>query len=165
MEMVARAEAMGAIRVLGPAMTTLGEICRRLGLFEESEDSLARGERVLRATEQRLTLALCLSERALTALARGDLQASEAHAAGAGMVMSLTSGVRLERERVHCALGRVAEVRGDRLAIAAARQATLAILDAQAGLLGPEHLGRWVAVPPRRDVVAWAGWSPSTKRS
>jgi len=165
LEMVERAEQLGAIRVLGPAMTTLGEITRRLGLLDDAEAHLARGERVLRATQQRLTLALCLSERALVAMSRGDLQAAEAHAAGAGMAMSLASGVRLERERVHYALGKVAEVRGDRAAIAAARTATSEILDEQATLLGPEYLGRWVSVPPRYDVVNWAGWSPETTRS
>jgi serine/threonine protein kinase/tetratricopeptide (TPR) repeat protein len=164
LDMVDRATSLGAIRVLGPAMTTLGEICRRLGLHEEAESHLARGERILRATQQRLTLALCLSERALAAISRGDLHAAEGHAAGAGMAMSLAPGVRLERERIHCALGKVAEVRGDRPAIAAARNATIAILTEQADLLGPEYLGRWVSVPTRMDVVTWAGWSPSKRR-
>lgn len=165
LQMVDRAEQLGAIRVLGPAMTTLGEITRRLGMLDDADAHLARGERVLRATEQRLTLALCLSERALVSLGRGDLQSAEAHAAGAGMAMSLASGVRLERERIHCALGKVAEVRGDRAALAAARTATSKILDEQAALLGPAYLGRWVSVPPRFDVVSWSAWSPSTSRS
>jgi len=54
----------------------------------------------------------------------------------------------------------VAEMRGDRAALAAARQQTIQCLEAQARYLGPEHLGRWVAVAPRLEVVTWAGWSP-----
>ena len=154
------ANELGALRVLGKAVTTLGELCRRLDLLEESDDHLERGERILRATEQRVTLALCLAERALTALSRSDLDAAANHSAGAGMAASLSSGVLLEQERIHCAVGRVAEIQGDRAALAAARQKTVQCLEAQARYLGPEHLGRWVAVGPRLEVVTWAGWSP-----
>jgi len=154
------ANELGALRVLGSAVTILGELCRRLDLLDESDEHLERGERVLRATEQRVTLARCLAERTLTALAKSDLDAAQNHSAGAGMAASLSSGVLLGQERIHCAVGRVAEMRGDRAALAAARQQTIQCLEAQARYLGPEHLGRWVAVAPRLEVVTWAGWSP-----
>lgn len=53
---------LGAVRVVGQATTTLGELCRRLELFDEAETYLARAERVLRTTEQRVTLADLLPE-------------------------------------------------------------------------------------------------------
>ena len=52
----------------------LVELRREHGRLDEAEEHLVRGERVLRATEQRVTLGLCLAERALVALGRGDLQ-------------------------------------------------------------------------------------------
>jgi tetratricopeptide (TPR) repeat protein len=159
-----RANEKGALRVLGQALTYLGELCRRLDLLEEANSHLERAERILQATEQRVTLAQCLAERALTALMLGDVVAAQNHAASAGMASSLASGVQLEQERVHCALGRVAEVRGDRAAVAAARQAAIKCLEAQARYLGVEHLGRWVAVTRRLEVVTWASWSPSVRR-
>lgn len=159
-----RARELGALRVLGRAITEQGEVCRRLGLLDEAEAHLERGERILRNTEQRVTLALCLAERALTALQRGDLEAAQAHAASAGMAASLSPGVLLEQERVHFALGRVAEVRGDRVALAAARRAAVDALQNQARYLGLEHLGRWVAVATRLEVVTWADWRPSGGR-
>ena len=159
-----RATDLGALRVLGQAVTHLGELARRLDLLEESDAHLERGERILRDTDQRVTLSLCLAERAVTALARGDRQAAQHHSAAAGMAASLTAGVLLEQERVHCALGRVAEVSGDRAALAAARKQTIDCLEGQARHLGPEHLGRWVAVTPRLDVVTWARWSPPSRR-
>ena len=159
-----KANDMGALRVLGQALTHLGELCRRLDLLEEADSHLERAERILQVTEQRVTLAQCLAERALTALARGEVDAAQNYAASAGMAASLAAGVQLEQERVHCALGRVAEVRGDRAALAAARQATIKCLEAQARYLGPEHLGRWVAVTRRLEVVSWASWRPTPGR-
>jgi len=159
-----RANEMGALRVLGQALTHLGELCRRVDLLEEADGHLERAERILEATEQRVTLAQCLAERAVTALTRGDLEAAQQHAAAAGMAAQLSSGVQLEQERVHCALGRVAEVRGDRAALAAARQATIKCLEVQARYLAAEHLGRWVAVTRRLEVVSWANWSPTPRR-
>ncbi len=156
-----RSTALGAVLVIGPAVTLLGEISRRLGRLEEAEAHLERGERVLRATEQRLTLSVCLSERALVALARGDLEAAGNHVAGAGMAATLTDGVQLERERVHCAIGKVAEIIGDRTALASARRQTIKALETQARLLLPQQLGRWVAVAPRAEVISWASWTPS----
>lgn len=160
-EVVDRSTELGAVLVIGPAVTLLGETCRRLLLFEEADQYLERGERVLRATEQRRTLAVCLSERALTALVLGDLEAARNHVAGAGMAATLTEGVHLERERVHCAIGKVAEIIGDRTALAAARRQTIRALEAQARLLRPQQLGRWVAVAPRAEVIGWADWTPS----
>ncbi len=159
-----QAQELGALRVLGQALTHLGELCRRVGLLDEADAHLERSERILQATEQRVTMAQCLAERALTALAQGDVEGAQRHAASAGMAASLAAGVQLEQERVHCTLGRVAEVRGDRAALAAARQATVKCLEAQARHLGPEHLGRWVAVTRRLEVVTWASWSPSPRR-
>ena len=96
----------------------------------------------------------------MTALAMSDLLAAQGFAAGAGMAASLTSGVLLGQERIHCALGRVAEAHGDRHALAAAREAALSCLDQQAKHLGPEHLSGWTSVGQRMEVVTWAGWSP-----
>jgi serine/threonine protein kinase/tetratricopeptide (TPR) repeat protein len=158
------AEELGALRVLGQAMTNLGEFCRRLDRLAEAELHLERAERILRNTEQRVTLALCLAERALAALQGGDLEGAQNHAAGAGMAATLCRGVLLEQERVHYAVGRVAEVRGDRMALAAAKAAAIDCLEQQAANLGPEHLGRWISVTSRLDVVSWAGWSPRTRR-
>ena len=160
-DVVERSTELGAVLVIGPAVTMLGETCRRLELYDEADTHLERGERVLRATEQRRTLAICLSERALTALVRGDLEAARNHVAGAGMAATLTEGVLLERERVHCAIGRVAEIVGDRTALAAARRQTVRSLEVQSRLLRPQQLGRWVAVAPRSEVIGWANWSPS----
>jgi serine/threonine protein kinase/tetratricopeptide (TPR) repeat protein len=164
LEVADRASDLGALRVLGQAVTYLGELARRLDLNEESEAHLERGERILRDTDQRVTLSLCLAERALTALARGDRRAAQYHSAAAGMSASLTAGVLLDQERIHCALGRVAEVQGDRAALAAARKQTIDCLEGQARHLGPQHLGRWVAVTPRLEVVTWANWSPPSRR-
>lgn len=162
-DVVDRATTLGAVLVIGPAVTLLGETARRLDRIEEAETHLERGERVLRATEQRRTLAICLSERALTALARGDLEAAGNHVAGAGMAATLTEGVLLERERVHCAIGRVAEIIGDRTALAAARRQTIRALETQAKLLLPQQLGRWVAVTSRAEVITWASWTPTLR--
>lgn len=156
-----RATQTGAVRVIGPVVTALGEICRRQGRLDAAAAHLERGERILRATEQRHTLALCLAERALVALARGDTLAAQGHAAGASMAASLCSGMLLEVERVHFALGRVGEVLADRVALSVARRGTIDCLERQARLLGPEHLARWVAVGTRLEVVSWANWSPS----
>ena len=160
-DVVERATGLGAVLVIGPAVTLQGQVYRRLERHEEADDALERGERVLRATEQRRTLAVCLSERALNALVRGDLESARNHVAGAGMAATLTEGVLLERERVHCAIGRVAEIVGDRTALAAARRQTIRSLEAQARLLRPQQLGRWVAVAPRAEVIGWADWTPS----
>ena len=164
LEVAEGAQELGALRILGQAMTNLGEFCRRLDRLEEAEAHLERSERILRNTEQRVTLALCLAERALAALQAGDLDGAQNHAAGAGMAASLAKGVLLEQERVHYAVGRVAEVRGDRVALAAAKAAAVSCLEQQAAHLGPEHLGRWVSVTSRLDVVSWAGWSPRIRR-
>jgi serine/threonine protein kinase len=164
LEVADKATELGALRVLGQALTHLGELARRLELLEESEAHLERSDRTLRATDQRVTLGLCLAERALTALARGDREAAQNHSAAAGMAASLTEDVLLEQERIHCALGRVAEVRGDRTALAAARKRTISCLEKQARHLGPEHIGRWIAVTPRLEVVTWASWSPPSGR-
>lgn len=158
------AQELGALRILGQALTNLGEFCRRLDRLEQAEEHLERGERILRNTEQRVTLALCLAERALTALQAGDLDSAQNHAAGAGMAASLAPGVLLEVERIHYAVGRVAEVRGDRMALTAAKAAAIDCLEQQSEHLGPEHLGRWVSVTSRLDVVSWAGWSPRVRR-
>ena len=155
---------LGALRVLGQAMTNLGEFCRRLDRLEDAEGHLERSERILRNTEQRVTLSLCLAERALAALQAGDLDGAQNHAAGAGMAATLCRGVLLEQERVHYAVGRVAEVRGDRMALAAAKAAAIDCLEQQAAHLGPENLGRWISVTSRLDVVSWAGWSPRVRR-
>lgn len=156
-----RASSLGAVLVIGPAVTLGGEVCRRLGLLEDAELLLERGERVLRASEQRLTLGICLAERALNALDMGDIEAAQKHAAGAGMAATLTEGVQLERERVHCAIGRVAEVTSDRRALAAAKRQVVKSLESQASRLRPQEIGRWLSVGPRLEVVSWAGWSPS----
>lgn|GEM_PF-1550554 len=158
-----RSSVLGAVLVTGPAVTYCGEVCRRLELWEDAETHLERGERILRATEQRLTLGICLSERALVALARDDLPAAHAHAAGAGMAATLTEGVILERERIHCAIGRVAEVAGDRTALAACKRHTASVLETQASRLQPQQVGRWMSVGPRMEVVNWAGWTPSQR--
>ena len=160
-EVVERATTLGAVLVIGPAVTFLGQTCRLLERLEDAEVHLERGERVLRATEQRRTLAVCLSERALVALGRGDLEAARNHVAGAGMAATLTDGVQLERERVHCAIGKVAEIIGDRTALAAARRQTIRSLETQAQLLLPQQLARWVAVSPRAEVISWASWTPT----
>ncbi|MEE2828512.1 MAG: protein kinase [Myxococcota bacterium] len=149
-----------ALRVVGQSVTTLGEIFRHLERYDESMDHLERGERILRATGQRVSLSRCLAERALTSLGRGDLVGAQSFAAGAGMAASLASGVLLGQERVHCALGKVAEAQGDRHALSAARAAALACLDQQARQLGAERLSRWTSVSQRLEVVTWAGWSP-----
>jgi len=159
-----RATDLGALRVLGHALTQLGELCRRLGLLEDAQAHLERGERILRNTEQRVTLATCMAERALTALASGDLEAAANHAAAAGMAASLSPGVLLETERVHCAIGKVAEARGDRMESGAARRRATDALTRQAEHLGEGHVPRWVAVGPRLDVVTWANWSPPKSR-
>ncbi|MCO4772375.1 MAG: serine/threonine-protein kinase PknK [Deltaproteobacteria bacterium] len=161
---IERSTALGAVIVTGPAVTYAGEVCRRLGLYEEADAHLTRGERILRATEQRLTLGSCLSERALVALAVDDLQSANQFAAGAGMAATLTEGVMLERERIHCAIGRVAEVSGDRTAVAAAKRRTKRALTAQAALLEDQQVGRWMSVSPRLEVIDWAGWHPSNQR-
>lgn len=157
---IERSTSLGAVIVTGPAVTCAGEVCRWLGRFDEAERHLERGERILRATGQRLTLGSCLAERALVALARSDLQAAHNHAAGAGMAATLTEGVVLERERIHCAIGRVAEASGDRTALAAARRRTQGVLTSQAKLLQPRELGRWMSVAPRHEVLTWARWEP-----
>jgi tetratricopeptide (TPR) repeat protein len=159
-----RASDLGLVRVLGLAVTCLGELCRRLDLLDEADQHLDRGARILRATDQRVTLALCLGERALVALARGDLDSAQNHAAGASMAAALNPGVLLEQERIHAAVGRVAESRGDRAALAAARRSAVSCLEQQAGHLGAENLGRWVAVASRLEVVTWTGWSPRSGR-
>ena len=155
-----QAAEIGALRVLSQAVTTLGEVHRYVGNLEEADAHLERGERLLRATGQRVSLSRCLAERSMTALAMSDLLAAQGFAAGAGMAASLTSGVLLGQERIHCALGRVAEAHGDRHALAAAREAALSCLDQQAKHLGPEHLSGWTSVGQRMEVVTWAGWSP-----
>lgn len=155
-----RATDLGALRVLGQAVTQLGELCRRLQLYDEAEAHLDRGEKILRSTEQRVTLARCLAERALTSLAQGDIESAEKHASGANMATQLSLSVLIDQERIHSAVGRVAEVRGDRAALAMARKTTSALLSRQAEHLRPEELARWVAVAPRREVVEWAGWKP-----
>ena len=73
-------------------------------------------------------------------------------------------GVLLDQERIHLALGRVAEARGDRAALSAARRGAVDCLERQARHLGPEHLGRWVAVVTRLEVVTWASWNPTIRR-
>jgi tetratricopeptide (TPR) repeat protein len=160
-QVIERSSSLGAVLVTGPAVTYAGEVCRRNGDSRRAEAYLERGERILRATEQRLTLGICLAERALVALARGDLNSAHAHAAGAGMAATLTEGVVLERERIHAAIGRVAEASGDRTGLAAAKRRTASVLDAQASLMQPQQLGRWMSVGPRLEVVTWAGWDPS----
>jgi len=162
-DVIERSSALGAVIVTGPGVTYLGEVCRRMGRLEEAEEHLGRGERILRATEQKLTLGACLAERTLVALALGDEEAAQHHAAGAGMAATLTEGVELERERIHCALGRVAEVTGDRTALAAARRRTARALDGQAKLLEEAQVGRWMAVAPRMEVIEWAGWHPKRR--
>lgn len=159
-----RATQCGAVRVIGPVVTALGEFCRRQGRYEEAAAHLERGERILRATEQRHSLALCLAERALVALARGDQVAAQGHAAGAAMAASLCSGMLLEVERVHFALGRVGEAVADRVATSAARRSAVDCLERQARTMGQEHLARWVSLPPRLEVVSWVGWQPSQPR-
>jgi len=150
----------GALRILSQAVMTLGEIHRHLGNLDDAHAHLERAERLMRATGQRVSLSRCLAERSLTSLAQGNLDTAQSFAAGAGMAASLASGVLLGQERVHCALGKVAEAHGDRHAFAAAREATLTSLDRQAAHLGPEYLSRWTSVGPRMEVVTWAGWSP-----
>jgi len=151
---------IGALRILSHAAVTLGEVERYRGDFDEAQRHLERAERLFRATGQRVSLSRCLAERAQTALAMGELTAAEGFAAGAGMAASLAPGVLLGQERIHCALGKVAEARGDRQALASARKATLACLDRQAARLGPEHLGPWASVGPRMEVLTWVGWNP-----
>ena len=151
---------IGALRILSQTAVTLGEVERFRGNFDEAQRHLERAERLFRATGQRVSLSRCLAERALTALAMGELMAAQGFAAGSGMAASLTSGVLLGQERIHCAIGKVAEAQGDRAGLASARQATLDCLDRQAVQLGPEHLGRWASVGPRMEAVTWVGWSP-----
>ena len=156
-----RASELGALGLLGRASTVTGHICRRLDRLEEAQQHLERAERILRATEQRLTLTLSLAEAAQTALRLGDVEAAYRHATAASTASSHSGGTLLEQERVHCALGRVAEMRGDRMEYAAARQRAVECIELQARTLSPDHLGRWVAVAPRLEVVTWTGWSPS----
>jgi len=159
-EIVEETSDIGSLRILGQAVMTLGEVYRHMGLLDRAESNLERGERLLRATGQRVSLSRCLAERTLTALGRGDLAAARTFAAGSGMAASLAQGVHLGQERIHAALGRLAEATGDRHALASARRAAIEALDRQASQLGPEHLSRWSSVLPRMEVVAWAGWSP-----
>ncbi|MBN95673.1 MAG: hypothetical protein CL928_16660 [Deltaproteobacteria bacterium] len=156
-----RAAEFGALRMLGRALTQVGSFCRRMDHLEPALSHLGRAERILRATDQRVTLGLCLGEQALCALRRGDLDSAHVHAAGAAMASSLTSSVLLEQERVHCAVGKVAEAAGDRMAATTAKKAAVDCLDQQARHLGPGDLGRWGAVAPRIEVVNWCGWIPS----
>jgi tetratricopeptide (TPR) repeat protein len=159
-EVVDETSEIGALRILSQAAMTLGEVHRHCGNFDVAQQHLERAERLLRATGQRVSLSRCLAERALTALAMGDLPAAQGFAAGSGLAASLAPGVLLGQERIHCALGKIAEAQGDRHALSAARKATLDCLDRQAAELGPEHLGRWTSVGPRMEVVTWVGWSP-----
>jgi len=156
-----RAAEFGALRMLGRALTQVGSFCRRMGHLEPAVGHLERAERILRATDQRVTLGLCLGEQALCALRRSDLDSAHVHAAGAAMASSLTSSVLLEQERVHCAVGKVAEASGDRMAAVTSKQAAVDCLDQQARHLGPGDVGRWGAVAPRMEVINWCGWMPS----
>ncbi len=158
------AEDLGAVRLLGRAVTHAGEACRRMGLFAEADAHFERGERILRATQQPGTLALCLAERALCALAIGEKQRAYDFAHSAMTTAALSPSVLLEIERVYGAMGRVAEALGDHAADKVSREAALANLDRQARRLPPSVLATWLAVAPRLEVVSWTGWRPGELR-
>ena len=145
-------------------MTHAGEACRRMGLFAEADAHFERGERILRATQQPGTLALCLAERALCALAIGEKQRAYDFAHSAMTTAALSPSVLLEIERVYGAMGRVAEALGDHAADKVSREAALANLDRQARRLPPSVLATWLAVAPRLEVVSWTGWRPGELR-
>jgi len=155
-----RAEDLGAVRLLGRAITHVGEACRRMGLLDQAEEHLERGERILRATQQPGTLALCLAERAMCALARGQEQEAYDFAHSAMTTAALSPSVQLERERVYGAMARVAEARGDELGRDEARESAVDCLDRQAKRLPARDLPTWLAVAPRLEVVSWANWRP-----
>jgi serine/threonine protein kinase/tetratricopeptide (TPR) repeat protein len=159
------AEDLGAVRLLGRAVTHAGEACRRMGLFKEAEAHFERGERILRATQQPGTLALCLAERALCSLALGQNQEAYDFAHSAMMTAALSPSVLLETERVYGAMGRVAEVLGDEEGRSAARESARANLSSQAKRLPRSELASWLAVAPRLEVVSWTGWRPDESES
>jgi len=159
------AEDLGAVRLLGRAVTHAGEACRRMGLFVEADAHFERGERILRATQQPGTLALCLAERALCALVQGQEQRAYDFAHSAMTTAALSPSVLLETERVYGAMGRVAEALGDDVSGKEAREAARANLDRQARRLPPSVLATWLAVAPRLEVVSWTGWRPGDSRA
>jgi hypothetical protein len=131
-----------------------------MGLFAEADAHFERGERILRATQQPGTLALCLAERALCSLALGEKQTAYDFAHSAMTTAALLPSVLLEIERVYGAMGRVAEALGDHAARTESREAARANLDRQARRLPPSVLATWLAVAPRLEVVSWTGWRP-----
>jgi len=155
-----RAEDLGAVRLLGRAVTHVGEACRRMGLLEEADAHFERGERILRATQQPSTLALCLAERALCSLAQNRRQEAYDFAHSAMTTVDLSPSVLLDRERIYGAMGRVAEAYGDEPGSSSARNSAIDCLNRQSRRLSDRELPTWLAVAPRLEVVSWANWRP-----